>query len=291
MLPILFRIGNFSVRTYTVLVDLGLIAGLALAYWLWRRRGQPASALLDAATCALVGGILGGRGAFVAMNYDYFSQAPLEILTVWNGGVSFHGALIGGLLAVWIYTLAARKSFWDLADAAALGLTLGALFSWVGCLAAGCAYGAVGDGMLASFSPDVFGIDAQRFATQLVAIVFSVVVLAVLVWLARERARPGLIFAYFLLLYFGSQFVVEFFRGDETIWVGPLRLGQLIDGLLALTGLALLAFVLRRPIAEPAQAAKMPAGDEQLTEEDEPPAEAEPASAVVGIEETGVNQP
>jgi len=304
MYPILFRIGNTAVRTYTVLVDLGLLAGLALAYWLWHRRGQPLTVLLDAATCALIGGILGGRGAFVAMNWPYFSQVPKEIFAVWNGGVSFHGALVGGLLAVLLYTLAVSRPFWDLADAAALGLTLGALFSWFACLAAGCAYGAIGEGVLSIYAPDVFGSQAERFATQIVGIILSLITLGLLLLLVMLRKRAGVVFSAFLLLYFGGQFFLEFFRGDETIWLGPLRIAQVFDAGLALAGLALLLIVRRRPLPVPEEgenAEDEGAKEVEATITDEPaptPADAaaatlaeEPASPLVGVEKAGVDQP
>jgi len=242
-------------RIYTLLIDIGLLAGLALAYWRWRRRGHAHVIFLDAVICALIGAVIGGRAFYVATNGAYFATHRAEILALWKGGMAFHGAFLGGLLALALYALLARRPFWDLGDAAALGLALGGIFGWAACFAAGYAYGIVGEGALFLVSPDIYGIEASRLAVQPLGIALSVVTLAVLLFLIKTKARPGLLLAVYLLIYFGGQFILEFGRGDESVYVGPLRLAQALDVLLALAGLGLMLFLRRRPLAEPASPA------------------------------------
>ncbi len=252
MYPILFRIGALPIRTYTVLMDLGLLAGLALSFWLWRRRGEPAALFLDAGAGALAGGIAGGRGLYVALNWAYYSAHRSEIAAFWSGGVSFHGAFLGGALALALYALLARRPAWSLADAGALGLALGGVFGWAACLAAGCAYGIVGQGALFWLSPDIYGIEAPRLAIQVFGIALSLLTLVVLLVLVKARAAPGQLLAVYLLLYMGGLLLLEFGRGDETLMVGGVRITQALAGLLALAGAGLL-LLLRLRRATPAQ--------------------------------------
>jgi phosphatidylglycerol:prolipoprotein diacylglycerol transferase len=248
MHPILFRLGTLPVRTYTVLLDLGLLAGLALAFWLWRRRGQPAATFVDAVACALAGAVAGGRALYVALNWAYFSVHTPEIFTVWTGGVSFHGAVVGGALGITLYALLARRPGWALADAGALGLALGGVFGWAACLAAGCAYGIVGEGAFFWLSPDIYGIEAPRLAVQVFGMAHSALTLFILLLLVKGRARAGLLLGVYLLAYMGGQFVLEFGRGDETLYFGGLRIAQILDAVLALAGVGLILLLrLRRP--------------------------------------------
>jgi phosphatidylglycerol:prolipoprotein diacylglycerol transferase len=250
MLPILFRLGSVPIRTYTVLMYAGLLAGLALAYWLWRRRGLPPAAFLDMASWTLLGGVVGGRAFYVALNWEFFGARPAEALAVWTGGMSYHGAFAGALLALALYALASRQSFWRLSDAPAAGLALGNIFGWAACLAGGCAYGVVGRGPLFLLSPDIYGIEAPRFAVQIAGALQSAIVLAALLLILRFGGRPGLAFGAYLMLYFGGQAGLELLRGDETLYLGEWRLEQVIDAGLALAGLILIVVVRQLPARE-----------------------------------------
>jgi hypothetical protein len=99
----------------------------------------------------------------------------------------------------------------------------------------GCAYGISGQGFGYAVLPDLYGIEASRFATQAVGIAFALL-LFVGTWLAR-RSWPfsGATFLIYVLLYFGGQFFLEFTRGDEAIYVGPWRLAQVLNLILALS--------------------------------------------------------
>jgi prolipoprotein diacylglyceryltransferase len=107
----------------------------------------------------------------------------------------------------------------------------------------GCAYGAVGQGFGHAILPDLFGLEAPRFATQVVGLAFSLV-LFVAVWLLRGRwPFPGASFLMYLLIYCGGQFFLEFTRGDEAIYLGPWRLAQWLDLVLALASAGGLLFL------------------------------------------------
>lgn len=242
MYPILFTIGKWSISTYTVLLDLGLVLGLVLAYVEGRRMGHGERAF-DLGLWTILGGIAAGRAGYVLANWGAFSEDWLRALYLWEGGLSFHAAFVGGLSVMALYSaLQARgeqpASFWSLADALTPGLALGIAFGWAGCLMAGCAYGVVGEGFGYALLPDIYGVEASRFATQAVGLGFALL-LFVGVWLLRGHwPFRGAAFLMYTLLYFAGHFFLGFTRGDEAIYLGPWRLAQVFDLVLALAAAA-----------------------------------------------------
>lgn len=253
MHPVLFRLGRTPIYTYSVLLDLGLLCGLAWAWWRGRHRFGPGAGgwLLDAFLAAAVGGLLGGRAGHVAFHWDYYRGHLAEALEVWRGGLSFPGALGGGCLALGAFWLRSqgrrpsRTSFWAVLDLAAPAVALGAAFGWAGCLASGAAYGTVGEGPLSLLLPDLYGLRAVRWAVQPLGIAWSLAVFGALLLLERRLARPGSTFAAFLALYLGGWALLEQVRGDETAYLGAWRAGQVLALLGAVAGALL--FAARQP--------------------------------------------
>ena len=286
MHPTLFTIGNWSVPTYTVLLDLGLILGLVLAYFEGRRLLQSGETGLDLGLWAIIGGVIGGRAAYVIANLSAFQEEPIRAIRLWEGGLSFHGGVLGGLLVLLLFALfrdrglpSGRNSFWRLADVLTPGVAVGIAFGWAACLMGGCAYGALGEGFGYAVLPDLFGVAAPRFATQAVALGFSLL-LAAGIWLLRGHwPFPGASFLLYGLLYFAGQFFLEFTRGDEAIYLGSLRLAQIIDLALVLAAALGLLLLWWRGEEEPAGEEVLPSDEQEAlpadVEEAPPPDEDE----------------
>ncbi|MGD9148179.1 MAG: prolipoprotein diacylglyceryl transferase [Anaerolineae bacterium] len=234
MHPTLFTIGRFSIPTYTILLDLGLILGLVLTYFEGKRQLKDGTLALDLGLWAVIGGIVGGRIGYVLANWQAFAEDWARVLRIWEGGLSFHGAFLGGLLVIVLFALLRQPgerpvSFWELADVVTPGLALGIAFGWAACLMGGCAYGVLGEGFGYAILPDIYGVEASRFATQVASLAFSVVLFAGF-WLLRGHwPFAGASFLMYGLLYFSGQFFLEFTRGDEAIYLGPWRLAQWLD--------------------------------------------------------------
>jgi phosphatidylglycerol:prolipoprotein diacylglycerol transferase len=251
MYPTLFTIGKWSIPSYTVLLDLGLILGLVLTYFEGKRVLGKGDIALDLGLWAVIGGIVGGRIGYVLANWTAFSEDWSQVLRLWQGGLSFYGAFLGGLAVMglfsWLGGRQTRKaekgvrsfpSFLTLGDVVTPGLALGIAFGWAACLMGGCAYGAVGVGYGTALLPDLYGVEASRFATQVAGLVYAVLLFAGF-WLLRRRwPFPGAAFLMYILLYFGGMFFLEFVRGDEAIYVGPWRLAQWLDLSLTLAAAA-----------------------------------------------------
>ncbi len=254
MYPILFRVSGHPIYSYTVLLDAGLLLGLAVAWWQARRRfdvGDNPGAVVDAALWGVVGGVIGGRVGYVLAQQEYFAYHPEEVWRVWQGGLSWHGAFLGGVLALaawnvlrtWLTPRPRDESpkqkpppLLALTDALAPGLALGMAFGWIGCLLSGVGHGVVSYGPLTYDLPDLYGVYARRFATQPVGAVWSLIVFALLL-LTGRRSQRGFNTSVYLFLAFGGDLLLSFTRADETLHWGVWRAGQVVDAVLAAVGL------------------------------------------------------
>jgi len=286
MHPTLFTIGNLSIPTYTVLLDLGLILGLVLTYFEGKRVLGSGETALDLGLLAVIGGILGGRIGFVLANWSVFSQEPGRIVRIWEGGLAFHGAFLGGLLVLVLFAWLRRREsesaeqstwpyLWTLSDIVTPGLAVGITFGWAACYMGGCAYGRVGEGFGYLIQPDLFGVEAPRFATQAVGFGYALLLFAGF-WLLRGRwPFRGAAFLMYNLLYFAGQFLLEFTRGDEAIYLGPWRLAQALDLALALAAAVGLMLLWWRARGEAQEEPEEPEEAQMGTAVEALPAEAE----------------
>jgi len=101
--PVLFRLGSFTVTGYAALVGVGLLGGAGVAWLVARRRGLELLHVLDAALAAALGGLVSGRAVYVVAHWAYYSDHLNQALRPWDGGLAWHGALVGGLVAVVAY--------------------------------------------------------------------------------------------------------------------------------------------------------------------------------------------
>ena len=253
MYPVLFHLGNFTVTGYAALVDFGLVAGAVVACLGARRRGLKPARVLDAALVASLGGLAGGRGAYVLANWAYYQNHVRRALRPWDGGVSWHGALAGGLIAVMAYCAVRRVPLRSMLDVLAPGVALLAACAWLGCLLNRCAYGLEtypGQGLLWALSlelPDVYGIWAPRVAVQLLGAGWSAVTLGILLVVSRRPRFQGLVFPLWLAVYGAGSFVLGFVRADEVAMVAGWRADQVVDMGLVVIGAVVSAAMESRP--------------------------------------------
>lgn len=231
--PTVFHLGPFSISSYAALIDLGIIFGLLFTYLESRWRRADARTVMDGALWALVGGIVGGRIAYVAIYWPYFAAHPREMLSLSQGGLAFQGTFVAGVLSLIGYSLWNQTPFWHLADMVAPGLALGQAVGWLGCLLNGCGYGLVTRSFLAYDLRDAYGIMAFRYPTQAMISVLNlaifVLVFAILRRRGHHRLPPGLVAAIYLLLNSSGLFCLEFLRADETLYFGSVRWSQLVE--------------------------------------------------------------
>lgn len=241
MHPILLRYGALILYTYTAALGLGILAGLALTAQL--ARGQPVLRWIDGWLWALAAALVGGRVGFVLLEWSYFQTHPVAAWQLWRGGLAYHGALVAGFLGLWTWARWQKRPFAPYAALFAPALALISAAGWAACYFEGCAYGRETTlGLLAANLPDVFGVFAVRYQTQLLGLVGSLAILGLALWLGRRRGRDSRNLWNTLGALSLLRLPISLLRGDPFPTLGALRLDTLLDGLLVLTCLLLLQY-------------------------------------------------
>lgn len=248
------HLGPVTLSTYTLLLDAGIIAGLAWLMISARRLGrEEASRWLNAGLATVIAGLVGARAGYVLVNWAYFHDHLEEAAQFWLGGLSWHGGLFAGVLMLIVWARWRGLPLGALADAAAPGMLVGLAAGWTGCLMVGCNYGrevfdpASPWRRLAAELPDIYGVVVPRLVSQALAAGWALVVLLLLLLLRRIRLPEGGRFLLALGLFSLGLFVVGFTRGDASPPVGPWRLDQAIDLGIAVVSLGGLKRI-RRPV-------------------------------------------
>jgi phosphatidylglycerol:prolipoprotein diacylglycerol transferase len=177
----------------------------------------------------LVGARLGELVFYHWMEWEYYLNNPLEIIAVWHGGMSFHGGLIGsGLMAVW-YIRRQKMPFLQVADAVCLAAPVGLMFGRLGNFINGELFGRVADLPWTMVFPH--GGPLPRHPSQLYEAILEGPLLWLILWLVRDRVRPGALMVLFVVGYSVFRFLIEFVREPDPqigLLLGPLTMGQLL---------------------------------------------------------------
>ncbi len=244
--PELFSISLFGIEFALRWYALAYIAGILIAWRLaivalrrpalWPNDTPPMKPeqLDDLLTWIIVGVILGGRLGFVLFYQPaYYLSHPTEILKVWQGGMAFHGGLLGVILASYLYGRRHKIPILSLGDLVAYtvppGLLLGRLANFVNAELWGrpseLPWAVIFPGMAAQDCPGVAAGMCARHPSQLYEAALEGVLLgAVLLWLVYRSGAfhaPGRIMGVFLAGYGTSRFIVEFFRQPDAQFVSP----------------------------------------------------------------------
>ena len=242
MYPILGRYGPFFLFSYTVALSVGIVAAIGLTAGQARRRGWSHD-WLDGLLAALAAGLIGGRVGFVWGEWAYFQERPSSILQIQQGGLSYHGALLAGLLGLWGWSLWRKRPFLPTAALLTPGFTLASACGWFACWLDGCAYGrqAANGSFLAADLPDKLGIFAWRYQTQLLGVALS---LLIFVWLLVRQRRwsPNQTFGLTLFTLSLSRIGIALLRGDSMLQLNGIRADILLDTAFALFSLLLLKY-------------------------------------------------
>ncbi|WP_299724137.1 prolipoprotein diacylglyceryl transferase [uncultured Tateyamaria sp.] len=278
--PEIFSISLFgmelALRWYALAYIVGIVIGWRLVVmtvkaprlWPGQQPVMTPAQIEDMLTWIILGVLLGGRLGYVLFYQpDVYLNNPLEILAIWQGGMAFHGGLLGVVLAAWIYTRRHGIPQLSAADAIALGvppgLLLGRMANFINAELWGrpteLPWGVIFPGDAAQYCPQIVGACARHPSQLYEAFLEGFVLLALLLWMVWRRGafmRPGLVCGTFLAGYGLARFAVEIVRQPDAQFVGPanplglawqvggygLTMGQLLSLPMILLGL----FLIRR---------------------------------------------
>lgn len=248
--PVMVEVGPFVIRWYALAYIAGLVLGWLYLRWLVQRPGWQMTTedLDDLLLYVTLGVVLGGRLGYVLFyRPEFYLSHPGEILAVWQGGMSFHGGLLGVLLAMALFAWRRGIAFLDVGDAVAAATPIGLLFGRVANFINGELFGRASDVPWAMVFPH--GGPEPRHPSQLYeAILEGLVLFLVLFWIARRPRLPeqaGRIGGLFLIGYGLARSFVEFFREpDEHLGFllgGSVTMGQILSVPMIVIGLVLVA--------------------------------------------------
>lgn len=251
-----------SVHSYSLLVGLASVVGVAVGMALGRRDGRPWRDLVDLGVVVIIGGFLGAKvfhTLFEAAGHELTdgrrATGVLELLAddpwhwarLFEPGYVFYGAVVGGFLIGWFFMVRrALPDKWSVGDYATPGLLIGVMLGRIGCFLGGCCYGRESDVPWAVSFPTghaVAGVPVHP--VQLYDSLYGALGLVVVVLLYQRRRFGGEALCAFFASYALYRFSTELFRADADrgLWLGgALSTSQLV----ALATLPLTVFAWRR---------------------------------------------
>lgn len=213
--PVALDLGFFQIHWYGLMYLIAFVGGWG--YALLRASRQPWNSEMvgDLLFYVAMGVILGGRiGYILFYDFAHYLQNPLDVFKVWQGGMSFHGGLLGVSLAMWLFARKTQQSLLSVADFVAPIVPLGLLTGRIGNFINGELWGKVTDSPLGMWVYDPLLMQTvQKYPTQLLeALLEGVILLLVLAWFSAKPRTPGAVAALFLIGYAIFRFIVEFWR-------------------------------------------------------------------------------
>jgi phosphatidylglycerol:prolipoprotein diacylglycerol transferase len=277
--PVLVHLGPLAIRWY----GLAYLVGIVLAWWgvlralraktLWAYppfKGRPPATedeMGDLVVWATIGIVLGGRLGWVliygtilcSVTPDYaqfcdglpmgFLTNPIRIIAAWDGGMSFHGGLLGVVIAVWLFCRRRKLPMLPVADLVCAFAPIGIFLVRIANFVNDELWGRVTNVPWAMIFPR--GGPLPRHPSQLYEAALEGLVLFVLLQIAlrvfRAHEKPGLISALFFLGYGTFRFICEFFREPDTQFIGPVSMGMALSIPVWLTAGALFWIATRKP--------------------------------------------
>ncbi|MGE4629559.1 MAG: prolipoprotein diacylglyceryl transferase [Pseudohongiellaceae bacterium] len=244
--PVFISLGPLSIHWYGVMYIIAFGGAWVLASY--RRNMKPnqwsTDQISDLVFYGAIGAVVGGRlGSVFFYNFDRFLVDPLWVFRVWEGGMSFHGGLLGVGVAFYFYSKSLRKGFWETIDFIVpfvpFGLGAGRIGNFIG----GELWGRPTDVPWGMVFPHVDQL--PRHPSQLYEVALEGVALFILLWWFSSKPRPRLAVSGVFALGYGSfRFFIEFFREPDQqigfIAFEWLTMGQLLSVPMAAGGMLLL---------------------------------------------------
>lgn len=259
-MPTGIQVGPFFIRFYGIILMLAAVAAAIMAERLARRKGMDSEIVWDGLIWVLIGGILGARLWHVltpppsmveqGITTFYYLTHPLDALAIWRGGLGIPGAVIGGGIALYLFTRKRGENFGEWADVVAPGLALAQAIGRLGNFVNQELYGRPTDLPWAIFIDPQHRLPEFRDQAYYHPLFFyeslwNLMNMAVLLWLGRrfaDRLIPGDIFLVYLIIYPIGRFLIEFIRLDSSL-VGGINANQT---LMLVVGLSSAGFLIWR---------------------------------------------
>ncbi len=257
--PVAFSLGPISVRWYGI----AYVLGFALAAFMLVRTSRRwhvrfnSDSLLTIMICVIFGVIIGARLGYVLFyGFDYYAAHPLEVFVLSNGGMSFHGGLLGALASGIVAAKLTGIPYLTLADMGAIAAPIGLFFGRCANFVNGELWGAVTSLPIGVVFGGAAG-NVARHPSQLYEAFLEGIVLFCILYLLSRKKPPmprGTHLGVFLIFYGMFRFLIEFVRQPDVqlgyLWAGWLTMGQLLSVPLIVVGICLLVFAFKKKLPQ-----------------------------------------
>lgn len=257
--PVIFKLGFFTLRWYSLAFMVGFLVGYEIVARMFRHEGAPERWLGLLLMWTVAGTIVGARlGHVFFYEWDLFSQNPIKILYVWEGGLASHGGAIGVILGVILFSIVTtkRSPLWTF-DRLVVPIALVGGLIRLGNLMNSEIFGHATTlpwGFRFVNSPEWQALYAGQAChpTQIYEAICYFALFALLMWMYwRKNAeeRPGLIFGVFLIGIFIPRFLIEFIKNPQEAFEQSmaLNMGQWLSIPFIVAGISLIIYAMRRP--------------------------------------------
>jgi len=215
MHPILLQVGNFTIRSWGLMVMLGIILGVLLAMKEAKRKGVDPEHIIDLVIILIILGVVGARVVYVLTNFSEYRDNISLAFSIRTGGLAWPGAFLFALIGTILFVRWRKLSFWVIADILSPYIALGYAIGRIGCFLNGCCFGKVTERAWWS----VYMLGAYRYPTQIYSSIASFLIFLFLVAKSWDD-KPGKKFLTYIILYCIYRFIVEFFRYNSRYILG-----------------------------------------------------------------------
>lgn len=231
-------LGFLRLNVWGIFVSLGFIVGMVVVYFELQKRKLEAKRVFDLAFWIILAAIIGSRLLYVTEHFSWFTSAPLNILKLWQGGMSIYGGFIGAVLASVIYLKKHKLDIWQYADAIIFGLPIGLFVGRIGCFF-------IHDhpGLKTNFFLGIAYPDGLRHDLGLYLSLNGLILFLIFLILHRKEWFSGFYVVLFAIWYGVTRFLLDFLRATDVTGADPryfgLTLAQYLSVVLFIVGVSL----------------------------------------------------
>ena len=250
--PIAFSLGPFDIRWYSLSYIFGiLISWLIINKFLIKHKNDiDSNTVNNLINYLIIGIILGGRIGYVLFyNFEFYINNPLEIIKIWNGGMSFHGGLLGIIISTYIFCINKKELFFDLTDLVVLVAPIGIFFGRVANFINGELYGRITENNIGIIFQN--GGPLPRHPSQLYEALFEGIILYLILnflfFLTKLKKIKGAVTGLFLLFYGFFRFFIEYFREPDNqigLILNQFTMGQILCIPMVIVGITIFKYAL-----------------------------------------------